>query len=113
MNSLEDKNTARVTYEIDPSVSKMWDEHIRLAEYLRDRYLTIDLYDAQTRFHYATTKIPLYFLMRQKRPRITMSKELEMCSPDSSEFRGAIQVVMTNEGKKEKNEIVKTTGGMG
>jgi hypothetical protein len=55
---------AKVSFEIDPSVSEMWDEHIRLAEYLKERYLTIDLYDAESRFHYSTTKIPLFHLMR-------------------------------------------------
>ena len=112
-NSLDDKNTARVSFEIDPSVSKMFDEHIRLAEYLKERYVTIDLYDANSRFHYATTKIPMFYLMRQGRPRVTLSKELEMCSPDSSEFRGAIQVVMINEGHKEKHEIVGKVKGLG
>jgi hypothetical protein len=68
----------------------MWDEHIRLAEYLKERYLTIDLYDAETKFHYATTKIPLYFLMRQGHPSVKVSKELEMCSPDSSAYCATI-----------------------
>jgi hypothetical protein len=42
---------------------------------------------------------------------VVISKELEMCSPDSPEFRGAIQVVMSNEGHREKNETVKKIAG--
>jgi len=36
-----------VTFNIDPSISKMPDEHIKLCEYLKDRYLTIDIFDAE------------------------------------------------------------------
>jgi hypothetical protein len=42
----------------------MWDEHVRLAQYLKERFLTIDVYDANSRFLWATTKVPLYELMR-------------------------------------------------
>lgn len=44
--SLHEK-IAQVTFNIDPSISKMPDEHIKLCEYLKDRYLTIDIFDAE------------------------------------------------------------------
>ena len=57
---MADEDVAQVSFDIDPSVSLMADENLRLAKYLRDRYLTIDMYNSETRFLYATTKIPLF-----------------------------------------------------
>ena len=79
-----------VEFEVDPSVSRMWDEHVRLAQYLKERFLTIDVYDSNSRFLWATTKIPMYELMRQGRPFVQRCKEVELCAPDSTEFRGSI-----------------------
>ena len=59
-----DKDALQVTFEIDPSVSQVQDEHVKLAEYMKDRLLSIDVYDADTRFMFATTKIPLHELLR-------------------------------------------------
>ena len=84
----------------------MWDEHVRLAQYLKERFLTIDVYDANSRFLWATTKIPLFELMRQGSPSIQKVKTVELCAPDSSEFRGSIDLVINNDGHKEKNELV-------
>jgi hypothetical protein len=57
---MADEDVAQVSFDIDPSMSLMADENLRLAKYLRDRYLTIDMYNSETRFLYATTKIPLF-----------------------------------------------------
>ena len=40
-------------FEIDPSTSKIENENLKLANYMRDRYLNIDIYDADTEFLYA------------------------------------------------------------
>jgi len=57
---MADENLAVVTFDVDPSVSGDANENLKLAKYLKDRYLTIDMYDAESRFLYATTKIPLF-----------------------------------------------------
>ena len=59
-----DKNALQVIFEIDGSNSRIQNEHILLAEYLNSSYLSIDLYDADTRFLYGTTKVPLQELLR-------------------------------------------------
>ena len=54
-----DINALQIIFEIDPSFSKVQNEHMLLAQYLNNSYLNIDMYDADSRFLYATTKIPL------------------------------------------------------
>lgn len=54
----------KIKFEIDPSVSRIEDEHMRLAKYLKSRYLTIDIFDAHTRFFFGSCKIPLFEIMR-------------------------------------------------
>jgi hypothetical protein len=57
-------NLVSVTFEVDPSKSKIVDEHVRLANYLKERYLTIDIFDAQTKFFFGSCKIPLFEILR-------------------------------------------------
>jgi rRNA pseudouridine-1189 N-methylase Emg1 (Nep1/Mra1 family) len=78
-----------------------------LAEYLNSSYLGIDMYDADTRFLYGTTKLPLQELLRQGRSAISITKEAEMCSPDSTESRGSLRLIVGNQGHKEKIEETK------
>lgn len=53
-----------ISFDIDPSVSKIKDENIKLAEYMKNQFLTVDIYNADSRFIFATAKLPLYELMR-------------------------------------------------
>ena len=80
---------------MDPSESHIDDEHIQLAQYLRSRCMTIELHDADTRFHYATAKIPLFELLRQKRLEVTKGRRVEVCKPnDSASILGTLQLIM-------------------
>jgi hypothetical protein len=54
-----------ITFEIDPSLSFIKDENIYLANYLKDKFLSIDIYDADTRFQFGSCKLPLFELLRQ------------------------------------------------
>ena len=87
-----------VTFQIDPSISKIKDEHLRLGGYLYDRFLTVDVFDAESLFLYGTCKIPLFELLRQGRGSVVRAKECEMCNPDSGDFNGAVQLIMSNVG---------------
>ena len=60
-----DENNIEVAFDIDPSESKIVNEHIKLAEYLKERFLTIDIFDVKTKFFYGSCKIPLFELLRQ------------------------------------------------
>ena len=87
---MSDPNLLAVTFNVDPSLSRIADEHSRLSGYLYDRFLTVDVFDAESLFLYGTCKIPLFELMRQGRGSVVRAKECEMCDPDSGDFRGAI-----------------------
>jgi len=58
-------------FDIDPSLNDTddnysdYDEHMQLAKYLKDRILTIDLWDGDSMMHFGTCKVPLAALMRQ------------------------------------------------
>ena len=62
---MNDQDLVSVSFEIDPSVSMVKDENMALAHYLRDHYLSVELYDADSKFHYASCKLPLSELLRQ------------------------------------------------
>jgi len=53
----------------------------------------------------------MFELLRQGKPSVSRAKEAECCASDSSDFRGAIQLVMMNHGHipkvdhKDKDEL--------
>lgn len=74
---------------------------------MRDSYLSIEIFDADTRFHFATCKVPLYELLRQQRGEASRAKECDVCAPDdASEIRGTLQLVMSNEGHSPHDKYV-------
>jgi hypothetical protein len=80
-----------VVYEVDPSVSLINDEHQLLAKYLKARFLTIEIYDADARFHYASCKVPMYELLRQSETLVVRGRQVEVCDPcDSSSILGTL-----------------------
>lgn len=64
-----------------------------------ERFMTVDIFDGDSLFLYGTCKIPLFELMRQGRSVVVRAKECEMCDPDTGEFKGAIQFIMSNQGR--------------
>ena len=83
-----------------------------LANYLKDRFLTIEIFDADSRFHFATAKIPLFELLRQQKSHVVRAKECEICAPDTAEFRGSIQLIMTNVGKSSVETTLSTVNDL-
>lgn len=61
---MKDPNLLSVIFEVDPSISRIKDENVKLASYLRERFLTVDIFDGESLFLYGTCKIPLFELMR-------------------------------------------------
>ena len=103
----------KVTYEVDPNMSMVKDENVILAHYLKDQHLQIEIYDADAKFHYASCKLPLNELLRQSKSQVIRAKECEICAPDTAEYRGSIQLVMSNVGKvssKKSNDNVNAIG---
>ena len=91
-----------ITFDIDPSVSRIDDEHMKLARYMKEQFLTIDIYDADSKFLFATAKVPMFELLREQSPHVVRAKEVEASAPDSAEFRASIQVIMSNLGRRDK-----------
>jgi hypothetical protein len=103
---MHDPNLLSIAFKIDPSISKIDDEHQKLQQYLYDRFLTVDVFDADSLFLYGTCKIPLFELMRQGRGSVVRAKECEMCDPETGDSRGAIQMIMTNAGHGPSVQVV-------
>lgn len=99
MDSSQTPELVSAEFTIDPSVSKILNEHVRLAEYLKERFLTIDVFDGDSLFLYGSCKVPLFELLRQGKASVVRAKECEMCDPESGDARGALQIIMTNLGK--------------
>ncbi len=78
---------------------------------MKDQYLTIDIYDADSQFLYAQAKLPMFELLRQTRSQVVIAKEVEACAPDSAEFRASIQMILSNQGKKDKEQMNLIAGG--
>lgn len=89
-NSLSDPDLMSVTYDIDPSTSLVKDEHLKLAQYLKEHYISVEVFDAETKFHFASCKLPLFELLRQQKSQVVRAKECEICAPDSTEYRGSL-----------------------
>ena len=79
-----------ITFEIDPSLSFIKDENIYLANYLKDKFLSIDIYDADTRFQFGSCKLPLFELLRQQKTEVIRAKDCEISSPYTAEPIGSI-----------------------
>lgn len=80
-------------------MSRIKDENMRLADYLRERFLTVDVFDGDSLFLYGSTKIPLFELLRQGRGSVVRAKECEMCDAETGDFRGSLQIIMSNQGR--------------
>jgi hypothetical protein len=66
---LDGLNVIRI-FDIDPSLKEGLDDddvddHMQLAKYLKERVMTIDLWNGDSLMHFGTCKIPLYAFMRQ------------------------------------------------
>lgn len=72
---------------------------MKLAEYLRDRYLTIDCFDSTTQFFFGTCKIPLYELLRGGKNEVVRPKECEIFEPENSLYQGFLQIILANKGE--------------
>jgi hypothetical protein len=57
---------------------------------MKNCYLNVDIYDAESRFIYATCKLPMFDLLRQGKESVWKAKEAECCATDSTDFRGSI-----------------------
>ena len=71
-----------------------------LAKYLKERVMTIDLWDGDSLMHFGTCKVPLNLFMRQGEPSKVVAQEYDICEPDFGSQVGGLQLLVTNEGRK-------------
>jgi hypothetical protein len=72
-----------------------------LAKYLKERILTIDLWDGDSMMHFGTCKVPLAQVMRQGEPSKIVAQEYEISEAENGcGSVGGIQIIISNEGRK-------------
>lgn len=71
-----------------------------MANYLKDKVLTVDLWNGDSLMHFGTTKIPLHILLRQADPTKVIGQEFDICEPENGQYIGGLQLLLTNEGRK-------------
>ena len=71
-------------------------------EYLKDRVLTIDIWNGDSMLHFGTCKVPLHLLMRQGEPSKVIAQEFLVMEPEQAEVVGGLQLLMTNHGRIQK-----------
>ena len=54
----------KTVFKIDQTISGIKDENIEFAKYLKERIMSIEIFDADSIMHFGTVKVPLYKLMR-------------------------------------------------
>lgn len=80
---------ANVVFDDDPAL---------LFEYLKDRYLTIDLFDGENMFYFGSCKVPLVEFVRQQRESVTLPRVCEIQDHQKTLTRGHLCLVMTHKG---------------
>jgi len=92
--------TLATIFDVDPSMSRVADEHLFLAKYLKERVLTIDVWNGDSRMHFGTCKVPLNRVLRQGEPSVVNACEFDVCDPDFGGYVGGLQLLISNEGRK-------------
>lgn len=93
-------------FDVDPSLSQTNDEttdndeHMHLAAYLKERVLTLDLWNGDSLMHFGTCKVPLASFMRQGQPSKVVAQEYDISDSCGGGTVGALQLLVTNEGRK-------------
>lgn len=98
-----DGNSLTRIFDVDPSLNTTdngSDEHMQFARYLKDRVLTVDLWNGDSLMHFGTCKVPLNAFMRQGEPSKVVAQEYDVCEPEFGSNVGALQLLITNEGRK-------------
>jgi hypothetical protein len=76
------------------------DDHMHFARYLKERILTVDLWNGDSLMHFGTCKIPLSSLMRQGEPCKVVAQEYDISEPEFGAQVGGLQLLVTNDGRK-------------
>ena len=85
------------TYEIDPS--QRIKEQERFAEYLLEKCLCVEIWDAESLHYVGMVQIPLRDWLRQGRQIVQLGREYPVFDPSSRDSKGGLSVELTNQGR--------------
>jgi hypothetical protein len=86
-------------FDIDPSLHHD-DDHMTFARYLKERVLTIDLWNGDSLMHFGTCKVPLHAFLRQGEQSKVTAQEYEIAENEYGLAVGGLQILVANEGRK-------------
>ena len=90
-------------YKVDPTISLIKDEHIELAKYMRERVMSIEVFDADSLMHLGSAKVPLYKVLRQGRLVAAKGLDCEVCESQHGTIVGTLQLLITNQSCEPSN----------
>lgn len=93
---LESKKACKYEFKVDPSESKVKDENLALVRYLKDRNLSVDLFNAHSKIHFGTVKVPMVTLLRQGKDLHSTGQEVDVFDPKYGKSIARLQIIMTN-----------------
>jgi hypothetical protein len=98
-------NTLSYNYDIDQSLNAEQyedseDGHMQFARYLKERILTIDLWNGDSLMHFGTCKVPLSSFLRQGADSKSLAHEYDICEPEYGQTLGSLQLFVSNQGRK-------------
>ena len=99
-------NSMEINFDFDPSMMSDLPEdalHESFSKYLMERVLTIDIWNGDSKMHFACCKIPLYLILRQGEPSKVVGQQFDAIEPTNAERVGGLQLVITNTGRTLKS----------
>lgn len=75
---------------MDPTVSFIKDENIELSKYLRDRVMSIEIFDSDSLMHLGTAKVPLYKALWQGWLVVAKGLDCEICESQHGNIIGTL-----------------------
>ena len=73
---------------------------MQFARYLKERILTVDLWNGDSLMHFGTCKVPLASFLRQGADSKSLAHEYDICEPDFGQALGSLQLFVSNQGRK-------------
>lgn len=107
-SKVSDLRSVEAEFNIDKTISKIYDENIQFYQYLLQRDVSIDVYDADSHLHYGTCCVNLRSMLKQNRSGVVRAKNCEIAAFESSNRSitgavnmGHLQILISHQGKRE------------
>ena len=70
---------------------------------MRDRVMTIEIFDADSLMHLGSAKVPLYKALRQGKLVVAKGLDCEICESQHGNIVGTLQMLITNQSCEPSN----------